>query len=107
LSDVTGLRLPFEPEWARSNWQSFSVRLPAGKDQRAVMQAMLDKKIATRRGIMNSHVEPAYRKEQWRAGSSLEQSECAQNETILLPLFHAMTEEEQDFVAASLRTALS
>ncbi len=106
LSDVTGLRLPFEPEWARSNWQSFSVRLPAGKDQRAVMQAMLDKKIATRRGIMNSHVEPAYRKEQWRAAGSLEQSERAQNETILLPLFHQLTEAEQDMIAANLRAAL-
>jgi dTDP-4-amino-4,6-dideoxygalactose transaminase len=106
LSTVAGLQLPYEPEWARSNWQSFSVRLPKGADQRAVMQFMLDQKIATRRGIMNSHVEPAYRKEQWRAAGSLEQSERAQNETILLPLFHQLTETEQDIIAASLRAAL-
>jgi perosamine synthetase len=107
LGDVAALQLPHEPEWARSNWQSFSVRLPAGKDQRRVMQFMLDQKIATRRGIMNAHVEPAYRKESWRAAGSLAQSERAQNETILLPLFHQLTEGEQDTIVASLRTALA
>jgi perosamine synthetase len=106
LGDVAALQLPHEPEWARSNWQSFSVRLPAGKDQRQVMQFMLDQKIATRRGIMNAHVEPAYGKEPWRAVGSLAQSERAQNETILLPLFHQLTESEQETIVASLRTAL-
>jgi len=106
LADVKGLGLPCEPEWARSNWQSFSIRLPEGVDQRGVMQFMLDQKIATRRGIMNSHLEPAYQSEMWRAGGSLEQSERVQNETILLPLFHQLTESEQDTIVACLRTAL-
>ena len=51
---------PREPAWARSNWQSYCVRLPDGVDQRAVMQAMLDAGISTRRGIMCTHREPAY-----------------------------------------------
>lgn len=107
LADVKGLQSPYEPEWARSNWQSFSVRLPAGIDQRKVMQFMLDQKIATRRGIMNAHVEPAYRKEMWRASGSLEQSERIQNETILLPLFHQLTEGEQETIVTSLRVVLA
>ena len=106
LGDMVALQLRHEPEWARRNWQSFSVRLPAGKDQRQVMQFMLDQKIATRRGIMNAHVEPAYGKESWRAAGSLAHSERAQNETILLPLFHQLTESEQDTIVASLRAAL-
>src|SRR5262249_39028072 len=28
LGNLEGLILPFEPEWARSNWQSYCVRLP-------------------------------------------------------------------------------
>jgi dTDP-4-amino-4,6-dideoxygalactose transaminase len=60
LSDIPGLGLPREPEWARSNWQSFCVRLPAPCDQREVMQALLDQGIATRRGIMCSHREAVY-----------------------------------------------
>ena len=68
LRDVPGLGLPVEPEWARSNWQSFCVRLPEGADQKQVMQSLLNEGIATRRGIMCSHREPAYAKESW--GSS-------------------------------------
>ena len=34
LAPIPGLTLPFEPEWARSNWQSYCVRLPAEVDQR-------------------------------------------------------------------------
>ena len=49
------------PSWARTNWQSYAVRLPDHADQRAVMQAMLDAGIATRRGIMCSHREDGYR----------------------------------------------
>ncbi len=60
LADIPGLILPTEPEWARSNWQSYCVRLPENTDQRQVMQAMLDEGIATRRGIMCAHLEPAY-----------------------------------------------
>ncbi|PMB41957.1 aminotransferase DegT, partial [Fischerella thermalis CCMEE 5319] len=42
LADVPGLKLPTEPAWAKSNWQSYCVRLPQKSDQRQVMQTMLD-----------------------------------------------------------------
>ncbi|MFO0730017.1 MAG: DegT/DnrJ/EryC1/StrS family aminotransferase [Nitrospiraceae bacterium] len=48
----SGLHLPVEPAWARSNWQSFCVGLPTECGQRETMQALLDAGIATRRGIM-------------------------------------------------------
>jgi len=107
LADVPGLRLPTEPEWARSNWQSYCVRLMAGQNQRHVMQAMLDRKIATRRGIMCSHREPAYPAGSWRSAGSLVASERAQDECILLPLHHQLTAEEQQFIATELRTVLA
>lgn len=106
LSEVDGVERPFEPEWARSNWQSFSVRLPEKANQRAVMQFMLDQKIATRRGIMNAHREAAYSANNWRAGSSLEQSELAQDQTVLLPLHHFLTDEELVSIVNGLRTAI-
>src|SRR6267143_102146 len=40
---------PVEPAWARSNWQSYCVRLADGYHQRQIMQLMLDSGIATRR----------------------------------------------------------
>ena len=107
LANVSNLRLPTEPEWARSNWQSYCVRLLGGLDQRHVMQAMLDRKIATRRGIMCSHREPAYPAGSWRSAGPLSESERAQDECILLPLFHQLTSEEQRFIASELRAVLA
>ena len=109
LSSVPGLGLPVEPEWARSNWQSFCVRLPEGADQRTVMQSMLEAGVATRRGIMNAHLEPAYRRESWRCVHGrtgdcgcLRESELAQEHCIILPLFHHMTDDEQTKTADAL-----
>ena len=116
LADVPGLTLPTEPDWARTNWQSYCVRLPANMDQRRVMQKMLDQGIATRRGIMCAHLEPAYLEPAtWRCAQvgcepgggcpNLTQSERAQREGVILPLFSQMTEEQQVRVTSSLREA--
>jgi dTDP-4-amino-4,6-dideoxygalactose transaminase len=104
LGNIEGLLLPIEPEWARSNWQSYCVRLPDWVDQEAVMQELLDQRIATRRGIMCSHREPCYSEEKPR--HDLRQSELAQDHAILLPLYAQMAEEDQITVANALRTAL-
>jgi dTDP-4-amino-4,6-dideoxygalactose transaminase len=118
LREIPGLGLPTEPGWARSNWQSFCVRLPEGCDQRAVMQAMLDRGVATRRGIMCAHREPAYADKTWGAGrdhtpcscgrgrcARLAESERAQDTAILLPLYPQMSDAEQDHVVEALRAA--
>lgn len=104
LGDIEGLGLPVEPEWARSNWQSYCVRLPNRVDQRAVMQALLDQEIATRRGIMCSHREPPYLGEKPR--HNLRQSELAQDHSILLPIYTQMTEDEQARIAQALSREL-
>lgn len=91
----SGFSTPAEPAWGRSNWQSYCVGLPPGLDQRTAMQALLDRGIATRRGVMNAHLEAAYRGDGlFRAGSGLERGEAAQNRSIILPLFAQMTEAE-------------
>jgi len=116
LGDISGLVLPTEPDWARTNWQSYCVRLPANTDQRRVMQTMLDEGIATRRGIMCAHLEPAYSDPTtWRCAKveckpsgncpNLAESERAQREGVILPLFSQMTDEQQSQVASALRRA--
>jgi dTDP-4-amino-4,6-dideoxygalactose transaminase len=118
LADVPGIGLPQEPSWARSNWQSYCVRLPDGCDQYRVMQAMLDLSVSTRRGIMCAHREPAYQREAWSCGLEpgqcvcppgkclrLVESERAQDHTIVLPLYHQLSHAEQDQVVESLGTA--
>jgi len=105
LADVEDLDLPLEPEWARSNWQSYCVRLPERVDQKQVMQSLLDQRIATRRGIMCSHREPAYANEKQR--HDLRQSEIAQDHSILLPIYAQMSEADLAQIAHALRRELS
>ncbi|GMP13605.1 DegT/DnrJ/EryC1/StrS family aminotransferase [Bradyrhizobium sp. TM239] len=105
LGNIEGLRLPFEPAWARSNWQSYCVRLPDRLDQRTIMQSLLDQGIATRRGIMCSHREPPY------AGTAsrddLRQSELAQDHAILLPLYAQMDGADQDRIVDAVKAELA
>jgi dTDP-4-amino-4,6-dideoxygalactose transaminase len=102
LDAIPGLTAPREPAWARSNWQSYCVRLPEHLDQRQVMQELLDRGVATRRGIMCIHREQAY------AGLPcswpLTESEKAQDHCVLLPLYHQMTEQDQDYVVEQLKS---
>lgn len=100
----TGVRPPVEPEWARSNWQSYCVRLPDGADQARVMQAMLDRGVATRRGVMCAHLEGAYA---GAAAPPLPHSEEAHLRCILLPLYTQLTDEMQVAVVEALRAALA
>jgi dTDP-4-amino-4,6-dideoxygalactose transaminase len=119
LAMIPGITLPHEPDYARSNWQTYLIRLPQHLDQRAVMQALLDDGISTRRGIMNAHREGAYTVEPWRcagkpdcgcgAGTcrALATSEAAQDQAIAIPLYAQMTLSEQDRVIDALRRVCS
>jgi perosamine synthetase len=109
LRGIPGLHLPFEPAWARSNWQSYCVRLPRGVNQTNVMQAMLDDGIATRRGVMCAHLEPAYAREPWRAQSAdaLTVSERISADGLILPLYVDMTSDDESRVVISLERALA
>ena len=109
LAVLPDVRTAQESDFVRSNWQSFWVRLPAAVDQRAVMQFLLDRGIASRRGICNAHQEPAYRDhpETFRAASRLRRSEALRDRAIILPLFHNMTLEDQERVVGSLAEALA
>ena len=103
MAGIEGLGIPREPPGARSNWQSYCVTLPVGCDQVGVMQAMLDAGISTRRGIMCSHREEAYRALQ--LPFALRHSEAAQDRCVLLPLYAQLTLKEQRQVVAALATA--
>ncbi|EJC63494.1 putative PLP-dependent enzyme possibly involved in cell wall biogenesis [Rhizobium leguminosarum bv. viciae WSM1455] len=107
LSTIPGIS-PVEPHWARSNWQSFCVRLPDAVDQRAVMQALLDQGISTRRGVMNIHLEGAYSDQSsHRAATSLKRGVAAQRQTIVLPLYAQMTDLDIVRVVEALRSSLA
>ena len=106
LSTLASVVTPREPTWARSNWQSYAIRLRAPLRQGAVMQRLLDEGVATVRGVMNAHREASYPQDSWRgAPDGLGNSEEASATSIVLPLFHEMTVLEQDRVVAALAMA--
>jgi len=105
LADIDGLGLPAEPSWARSNWQSYAVRLPDGCDQVDVMQRMLDRGVSTRRGVMCCHREEPYR--HLASRRPLPASEAAQDNCVLLPLYPQMTPGEMSTVVEALHDSVA
>ncbi len=104
LARIPGVQAPFEPSWARSNWQSYCLRLSDGIDQLKVMQTLLDQGVSTRRGIMTIHREPAYAEVgSHRTVGRLPHSVAAQERSIILPLYAQMTETELAAVLQQLR----
>jgi len=103
LESLSWLQTPIVPENCRHNYQSYMVRMINGTSLRrdAVMQELLEKGISTRRAIMPIHREKPYRSERW--DSSLPQTNVAADTGLILPLFHQMTEGEQDYIIEVLR----
>jgi dTDP-4-amino-4,6-dideoxygalactose transaminase len=104
LADVPGLRMVRDPPYGTTNYQSFWVVLPddfpVSRDH--LLRLLAEAGISARRGIMAAHLEPAY------AGHPCDQlpvTEWLTSRSLILPLFHQMTEEEQDRVVAVVRRA--
>ncbi|NEA65231.1 DegT/DnrJ/EryC1/StrS family aminotransferase [Streptomyces sp. SID12488] len=102
LRDVPGLTPVRDPEHGQSNFQSYWVLLdegfPVGRDD--LLAALAEAGISARRGIMASHLEPAY---EGHPGVPLPVTERISSDSLILPLFHTLTEAQQDRVVAALR----
>jgi dTDP-4-amino-4,6-dideoxygalactose transaminase len=96
---------PYEPRDRRHTFQSYCVRLTTEKTLLEVRQAMADRGIATRRGVMAIHLQPYYRRLQ--PTLTLPETESATEETLLLPLFAGMSEDDQDRVVEALDRVVS
>lgn len=105
LASLPWLALPTEPAGCKSNFQSYMVRLrsdaPITRDD--LIQNLLDRGISSRRGIMAIHHEPPYEHERW--DSLLPVTNEVTGTAVILPLFHEMTEDEQDYIIECLEQA--
>jgi dTDP-4-amino-4,6-dideoxygalactose transaminase len=105
LASIRKLRTPFTPQYARHTYQSYCVDLDPSIDRDELMTNLLRRGIATRRGVMASHLEKVYLD---RVGTvSLPVTEEKARTTMLIPLFAAMTDEEQTYVIEALREELA
>jgi dTDP-4-amino-4,6-dideoxygalactose transaminase len=102
LVTIPWLVPPQELPGLRHNYQSYMVRLtsdaPIGRDE--LMQVLLDRGVATRRGIMAIHREAPYRG-LW--DGRLPVTNAVTDATIILPLFNDMREEDLDYVVECIK----
>ena len=106
LPGIKGLEIPFVPPYAEHTYQSYCVRLTKDcpLDREDLMTELLRRGIATRRGVMASHLEKTYTDRNGKV--SLPVTEEATRSTMLIPLYATMTDAEQSWVIDSLREIL-
>jgi dTDP-4-amino-4,6-dideoxygalactose transaminase len=104
LGDIPGLIMIADPDFGSTNYQSFWVLLPADfpVSRNDLIARLADAGISARRGIMAAHTEPAYAQV---ATQPLPVTERLSSGSLILPLFHEMTAEEQDLVVSVIRDA--
>jgi len=98
IASIPGLRAVSDPEYGTSNFQSYWVEvLPEyGTDREGLLAALAAADISARRGIMAAHRQPPYR--ELAAEGSLPVTERLTDTTVILPLYHELTSDEQDRV---------
>lgn len=106
LSGVEGLRFSEDPLYGTSNFQSFWVEVlpefPLGRDE--LLERLALDGISARRGIMAAHRQPAYAgMDTGRADLSV--TERLTDHTVILPVYHQLTLDEQSRVIRSILKA--
>lgn len=106
LASIEGLRPVADPEWGTSNFQSYWVEVEPSfpVDREGLLEALAGADVSARRGIMASHLQPAYRG-RYTGEAPLPVTERLTRDTLILPLFHQMTDSEQERVVEALRGA--
>lgn len=104
LTGVRGLRCVEDPADGTSNYQSFWIEVgeafPLSRDELLATLAAAD--ISARRGIMAAHRQPAYAAQK---PQPLPATEWLTDRTLILPLFHQMTDDEQARVISVIATS--
>ncbi|WP_328414059.1 DegT/DnrJ/EryC1/StrS family aminotransferase [Micromonospora sp. NBC_00389] len=102
LADVPGAVAVRDPAHGRTNFQTFWVLLTdefgVGRDE--TLAALAAAGVSARRGIMASHLEPAYADV---SPAPLSVTERITRDSLVLPLHHALTEDDQDHIVGTLR----
>ena len=103
LGDIAGVRLPNEPAWARSNWQSLIAMVDPDRDRDGLIAGLAAAGISSQSGIGCAHLEAPY------GGASradLAASEDASRRGLTLPLYPEMADADIDRVCAELARLL-
>ena len=103
IDEIDGLRAVADPAHGTCNFQSFWVEvLPDYPlDREGLLVALAEADISARRGIMASHRQPAYADVE----AELPVTDYLTDNTLILPLFHQMSDSDQARVIEAIRKA--
>lgn len=102
LADVPGTAPVRDPAYGTTNYQSYWVLLDEefGATRDEAMAALAAAGVSARRGIMAAHLEPAYEGHPYK---DLRNTERLTRDSLILPLHHAVTEDDQQYIVDVLR----
>jgi dTDP-4-amino-4,6-dideoxygalactose transaminase len=110
IAELPGLRPVTDPSWGTGNFQSYWVEVlpefPLSRDE--LLAQLAEAEISCRRGIMAAHRQPAYADGVRRGDHGAQPllvTEQLADRTLILPLFHQMSESEHARVVEGLRAA--
>jgi len=102
FADVANLRTVFDPSYGMTNYQSFWIVLekdfPLTRNE--MLRKLRSRGISARRGFMAAHLEPAYSD---LPHGDLSVTEHLTHRSIILPLFHELSEADQYAVIDVMR----
>ncbi|NMR21435.1 DegT/DnrJ/EryC1/StrS aminotransferase family protein [Cellulomonas fimi] len=106
IAEIPGLRAVVDPAWGTCNFQSFWVEVGPGfpLDRDGLLAHLAAAEISARRGIMAAHRQAAYI-ERDTGSIPLPVTEHLTDATLILPVFHQMSESELARVVDALRSA--
>jgi dTDP-4-amino-4,6-dideoxygalactose transaminase len=104
LAGIPGIATISDPDYGLTNFQSFWIMLPpafpVGRSE--LLRLLARAGVSARRGIMAAHLEPAYADQPC---PPLAVTERVTAGSVILPLFHELTEAQQDRVVSVIRAA--
>ncbi|WP_229068316.1 DegT/DnrJ/EryC1/StrS aminotransferase family protein [Actinoplanes sp. DH11] len=102
LAGIDGLTPVRDPAYGQTNYQSFWVLIDPtyGVSRDEVLAELAARGVSARRGIMAAHLEPAYA---GLAHDPLPVTERITKDSLILPLHHEFTADDQDYVVGILR----
>lgn len=108
LAGIPGLRIVADPEYGTSNFQSLWVEVGEGfpLTREQLLEALAAADVSARRGIMAAHRQPAYA-DRDTGSAPLPVTEHLTDNTLILPVFHQLTEAELTQVVDALLGAVN
>lgn len=103
VDEIPGLRAVADPPHGTCNFQSFWIEVSDDYplDREGLLEHLAHADISARRGIMAAHRQPAYAD---RPAVDLPVTDHLTDSTLILPVFHELSQSEQSRVVDALRS---